>query len=314
LQRYFFAVPQDAGGLTVEMELRYRTQRGSLFLFEPSGQPFRGGSHEEAGTKSNVVRIEVRGEDLITGVYEAVIVAPDNSALSYDIRAALPRYTVDRIGTGPSAVISKRADVPELIQDAAVFQRSDSSANTTDDVRVTATDIGAVTTITVSGTGDTPKLLPVEVPEWTREMIVDVRLPDGAWNQLTDFGVTLFDSAGAQIDIGPLSFGFGRHEFELSRRHRGKTLQLEFFPGYAHLRPPPSWQAEVTIYLIARVPTKLDAAGADTAAIVLEPGESTGLQFLPPETRAVPDGFVPLIEVVAVPAGGAPMRRWGRLN
>ena len=42
-QRYFFAVPEGAGGLTVEMELRYRTQRGSLFLFEPSGQPFRGG-------------------------------------------------------------------------------------------------------------------------------------------------------------------------------------------------------------------------------------------------------------------------------
>lgn len=313
-QRYFFKVPEDAGGFTVEMEVRYRTQRGSLFLFEPSGQPFRGGSKEEASAGSNVVRIEVRGEDLIPGVYEAVVAAPDNSALSYDIRAALPRYTVDQIGTGPSAVIRKRADVPELIQDAAVFQRSDSSANTTDDVRVTATDIGAVTTITVSGIGDTPKLLPVEVPEWTRDMIVDVRLPDGAWNQLTDFGVTLFDSSGAQIGIGPLSFGFGRHEFELSRRHRGKTLQLEFFPGYAHLQPPPSWQAEVTIYLIARTPAKLDAAGADTTAVVLDPGESTGLQFLPPETRAMPDGFVPLIEVVALPAGGAPMTRWGRLN
>jgi subtilisin family serine protease len=314
LQRYFFEVPADAGGFTVEMEMRYRTQRGSLFLFEPSGQPFRGGSQEEAGPGNHVVRIEVPGGDLIPGVYEAVVVAPENSALSYDIRAALPRYTVDRIGSGPSAVVRKRRNVPQLIQDAAVFQRSDSAGNSTDDVRVTAADIGAVRTVTVTGQEDIPEFLPVDVPEWTREIIVDVQLPDGAWNQLTDFGVTLFDAAGQQIDIGPLGYGFGRHEFELTRRHRGQTLQLELFPGFAHLQPPATWDAEVTVYLIAGARTTLTAAGTDTTAIVLAPGETTGLQFMPPEARAMPPGFVPLIEVVASPAGGAPMRRWGRLD
>ena len=296
------------------MEMRYRTQRGSLFLFEPSGQPFRGGSNEHAGPGSHVVRIEVQGEDLIPGVYEAVVVAPANSALSYDIRAALPRYAVDRIGTGPSAVIRKRADAPELIQDATVFQRSDSSGNSSDDARVTASDIGAVRTLTMSGPGDDPQFLPVEVPDWANELIVDVRLPEGAWNTLTDFGVTLFDSAGALIDIGPLSFGFGRHRFEVERWYRGKTLQLEFFPAYAHLEPPPSWEAEVTVYLIARTPTTLEAAGTDSAMVELDAGAMTGVQFVPADARPMPNGFVTLVEVVATPAGGAPSRRWGRLN
>ena len=313
-QRYFFEIPEDAGGLTVEMEARYRTQRGSLFLFEPSGQPFRGGSREDVSPGSHVVRIEVQGEDLIPGVYEAVVVAPANSALSYDIRAALPRYTVDRIGTGPSAVIRKRANVPQLIQDAALFQRSDSSGNSTDDARITASDIGAVRTLTMSGPGDDPQFLPVEVPDWANELIVDVRLPEGAWNALTDFGVTLFDSAGAQIDIGPLSFGFGRHRFELARWYRGKTLQLEFFPAYAHLEPPPSWEAEVTLYLMARAPTTLKPASADRAMVELDAGETTGVQFEPSEARQMPSGFVTLVEVVATPAGGAPSRRWGRRN
>jgi subtilisin family serine protease len=314
LRRYFFDVPADAGGLTVEMEMRYRTQRGSLFLFEPGGQPFRDGSDEEAGPGDHVVRIEVRGEDLVPGVYEAVVVSPENSALSYDIRAALPRYTVDQVGTGPSAVIRKRSNVPPLIQDAAVFQRSDSGGNSTDDVLVTAADIGAVKTVMVSGERDDPKFLPVEVPGWVREVIVDVQLPVGAWNQYTDFGVTLFEPSGEQIDHGPLSFGFGRHEFELSGRHRGKTLQLELFPAFAHLEPPATWDAEVTVYLIAGAPTALAAAGANTSAIVLAPGDVTGIQFIPPEGRATPAGFVPLIEVVANPAGGAPARRWGRLD
>jgi tripeptidyl-peptidase-2 len=312
-QRYFFDVPEDAGGLTVEMQLRYRTQRGSLFLFEPSGQPFRGGSNEEAGTGSQVVRIEVQPEDLIPGVYEAVVVAPDNSALSYDIRAALPRYRVDRIGTGPSAVISKRSDAPDLIQDAAVFQRSDSAGANRDDVRVTGADIGVVKTVTVTGTGDDPLFIPVTIPAWTGNMVVDVQLPDGAWSRFTDFGVTLYDSSGAQIEYGPLSFGLGRHEFELSAWYRGQTLQLELFPAYAHLEPPPSWQAEVTVYLIARQPNRLQSVGAaDSTGIVLAPGETTGIQFRPPEARPAPEGFVPLIEVVARPAGGPPTKRWGR--
>jgi hypothetical protein len=251
---------------------------------------------------------------LIPGVYEAVVASPENSALSYDIRAALPRYTVDQVGTGPSAVIRKRSNVPQLIQDAAVFQRSDSGGNSVDDVLVSAADIGAVKTVTVSGEGDDPKFLPLEVPDWVREVVVDVQLPDGAWNQYTDFGVTLFEPSGEQVDIGPLSFGFGRHEFELSGRHKGQTLQLELFPAFAHLEPPATWDAKVTVYLIAATPNTLEAAGAETPSIVLAPGEVTGIQFVPPEGRAMPAGYVPLIEVVATPAGGAPTRRWGRLD
>ena len=314
LHRYFFDVPEDAGGLTVEMELRYRRQRGSLFLFEPDGQPFRGGSNEAAGGReSSKVTMIVRGEDLVPGVYEAVIAAPPASAMTYDIRVGLPRYTLDPTGSEPNVVVRKRAGAPDLISDAAVFQRGDTTdASDDDDVRVSASAIGAVRTLQISGRNSEPQMIPVQVPDWARELIVDVELPEGAWSQFTDFGVTVFDSVGEQIGEGPLTYGFGRGEFNVSRRYRGTTLDIELFPAFAHLQAPPSWSAEVTVYLIGR-PTELEPADSDTSAIILGEGESRQIRFvIPEEARAVPEGFMRLVEIAANPAAGASARRWAR--
>ena len=315
LQRYFFDVPEDAGGLTVEMELRYQMQRGSLFLFEPDGQPFRGGSKEDAGRGSSKVIMVVRGEDLVPGVYEAVVAAPSTSALTYDIRAGLPRFTIDPPNAEPRVTVRKREGAPELIQDAAVFQKEakDSTRNDVDDVEVSASDIGAVRTVRVSGEASVPQHIAVPVPDWVGDMVVDVELPEGTWSQMTDFGVTLFDSAGAQVGLGPLTYGFGRHEFELRRRHRGQTLDIELFPAFAHLEAPPAWSAVVTIYLIARRATDLKSPAADSSGVVRTSQDITEVVFvLPEEEREMPDGFERLVEILASPAAGASSRRWAR--
>ena len=158
-------------------------------------------------------------------------------------------------------------------------------------------------------------MIPVEIPDWAGDLIVDVEMPEGAWGRFTDFGVTVFDSMGAQVGHGPLSYAFGRHEFDLSRRHRGATLDIELFPAFAHLEPPPTWQVDLTIYLIAARPVSLEAATADTTGIELAPGESVEVEFtLPEEERPIPDGYAPLIEVTTNPAGGATAQRRGRLN
>ena len=318
LQRYFFDVPANAGGLTVEMELRYRTQSGSLFLFEPNGQPFRGGSHLEAGGRDGpTVTMVVSAEDLIPGVYEAVVVAPEASALSFDIRAALPRFTIDEIMSrgGPAVVVRKRANAPELIQDAALFQRSDSTPSTLDDVRVSAEAIGAVRTVRVTGQRAEVEWLPIYVPTWATEVVVDVEMSKAQWNSMTDFGVTLFDSMGVQVGQGPLTYAFGRAEFEISRRDRGKTLNLELFPAFAHLEPPPTWELEATVYLMAGRRLSLAPADSGTATITLEAGEATELRFAAPDTaRVIPAGFAPLIEVKANPAGGASAKRRARMD
>ncbi|MCZ6917325.1 MAG: S8 family serine peptidase [Gemmatimonadetes bacterium] len=318
LRRYFFDVPANAGGLTVEMELRYRTQVGSLFLFEPNGQPFRGGSNLEAGGRDGPkVTMVVSAQDLIPGVYEAVVVAPEASALSFDIRAALPRYTIDEIVSeaGPTVTVRKRANAPELIQDAALFQRSDSMPATIDDVRVSARAVGAVRTLRITGQRSQVEWIPIEVPEWARKVVVDVKMSKAQWNSMTDFGVTLFDSVGAQVGHGPLTYAFGRAEFEISRRDRGTTLQLELFPAFAHMEPPPTWNVEATIYLMAGRPVPLVAADSGSTTVSPEVGAPIQIRFAPPDTaRRMPAGFVPLIEVEANPAAGASAKRRARTN
>ena len=314
MQRYFFDVPESAGGFVVEMELRYRTQRGSLFLFEPDGEAFRGGGNEDAGPGSNEVSMIVRGEDLVPGVYEAVIAAPAASAMTYDIRVGLPRYTIDPTDNQARVVIRKRDDAPEMIQDAAVFQRDDkdSTSSNVDDVVVSAANIGAVRTVQVVGRNSVPHMIPVAVPEWARQLIVDVKLPAGTWSQMTDFGVTVFDSVGEQLGQGPLTYGFGRKEFDITRRYRGQTLDVELFPAFAHLEAPASWNAEVTIYLVGR-PQDLEQVDADSTGVVLEAGESQEIRFvLSEEPRSMPEEFERLVEIVANPAAGASSKRWAR--
>jgi hypothetical protein len=201
----------------------------------------------------------VRGEDLIPGVYEAVVVAPPASALSYDLRAAIPRYAVDAIGTGPSAVIRN------------IGTESDSA-------QIDGQVVGAVRTIEVTGHGATPEFVPVMIPDWTDELIVEVELPEGAWNQYTDFGVTVFDSAGAQVGQGPLNYRIGRQEVEIKGRHRGQTFNVELYPAFARRDPPESWTAEVRLSLSAREPADLDLVGADsTNTVLIEAGETRPL-------------------------------------
>jgi subtilisin family serine protease len=285
IRRYFFEVPEDAGGLAVELELRYPTQRGSLYLFEPNGQPFRDASSKDVGgSDSTKATILVRGEDLVAGVYEAVVVAPPASALSFDLRAAIPRYAVDAIGTGPSSVIRN-------------------IGSEMDSAQIEGEVIGAFRTVEVSGHSAMQEFISVTIPEWTDELIVDVELPEGAWNQYTDFGVTVFDSAGAQVGQGPLNYRIGRQEVEIRRRHRGQTFTIELYPAFALPDPPESWNADVRVSLIARKPTALALVGADsTNTVVIEAGETTALQFTAPAADlGIPEGFSPLIEVTATP-------------
>jgi len=315
-ERYFFRVPARAQGLVVEMEPRYQTQTGSLYLLEPTGQLARGQDETEAGGRGGKkLRVVVSAEDLIPGVYEAVVVAPPSQALSYNVRAALPRFTISSIEPGPQVTIAKAADAPTLIEDAAVFQRADTTGGTTDDVMVSAAVIGMRTVIPVTSSKDMPVVLPISVPQWVGSVTVEVELPNGAWSQYTDFGVTLYDSTGFQMEQGPMTYGFGRTEFELKPRHKGQRLTVELFPAFAHIDAPNEWTASVRITLNAEEEVELSRADGDSTAVTLEPGQSTTLEFQAPELSwELPEGYVPWLEVRADPAGGAPAIRRNELR
>lgn len=317
LRRYFFDVSESSGGFTVEMELRYATQRGSLYLFEPDGKAFRGDRSIEAGGGApSKVRLTVRADDLVPGVYEAVIVAPATSALSYELRVAQPRYVIRDIGNGPSALIGLRENAPSFLQDASVFQRTGEFPTMADSVEIVGRAVGAARDIDIRGDRDTPQRIRVDIPAWAGELVFDLELEEGLWSQLTDFGVTVFDSAGFKVAEGPLSYGFGRLTVELPRYRRGVPLEIELFPAFAHLEPPDRWSGQGRISLIAANPATLDLAGVDTTtALTTEPGQYQMVRFAPiPERLVIPAGYDPLLEVTTNPAAGAPAMRRRAIN
>jgi subtilisin family serine protease len=317
LRRYFFEIPENSGGFVVEMELRYDTQRGTLHLFEPNGQPFRGGSTADAGGGPGAkARIAVSARDVIPGVYEAVVTAPPRTALSYQLRAGLPRYLVESISDGPSALVSMREDAPEFVQDASVFQRTDSLPVLADSVRVEGRVVGAERSFTVNGQGSAPDSLTVRIPDWAGRVAVQVELPDGLWNEMTDMGVTVYDSVGVEVGEGPLSYPIGRTTIELERWRTGEPLTVELFPAFAIEDPARRWSASVVIGFLARRPLDLELSGVDTTrALSMRPGQSLNVNFMPnPGTWVLPTGFRRIVEVTLTPAGGAPATRRESIN
>jgi subtilisin family serine protease len=292
--RYFLDVPEGSGGLVVELAVSHRVDEATLYLSEPSGQPFRGGASIVAGGgDSTTATIVVSGEDLVPGAYEAVVVAPELSAANYRLSARLPAVSVASVGTGPSATFRNPAATP---------------------VKATAWAdlVGAVRYEELRGTGAEALEVVTEVPSWATKMVVDVAIPVETWHRLTDFGVTVFDSTGARRSDSPMNYAFGRHTLELDGGDAGSALTIELFPAFAHLVPPESWTAEVRISYVAAEPVALPALGYSTVAeLELAPSESLGLQFAPvPLEFELPEGFAPLVEVSSEPTKGpAAVRR-----
>jgi subtilisin family serine protease len=292
--RNFLDVPEGSGGLVVELAVSHRVDEATLYLFEPSGQPFRGGASLVAGGgDSTTVTIAVSGEDLVPGAYEAVVVAPELSAANYRLSAKLPAVSVASVGTGPSATFRN-------------------PAATTVKATARADLVGAVRHEELRGTGAEPLDVVIEVPAWATRMVVDVAIPVETWHRLTDFGVTVFDATGARRSDSPMNYAFGRHTLEFDKGDAGSALTIELFPAFAHLDPPESWTAEVRISYVAAEPVALPALGYSAVAeLELAPSESLGLQFAPvPLEFELPEGFAPLVEVSSETAKGpAAVRR-----
>ncbi len=290
--RYFLDVPEGSGGLAVEVRLPRLGQEATLYLFEPNGQPYRGGSSAMAGGGEPVASIVVPGEDLRIGVYEAVVVAPPLDAANYGFAARLPAVTITSVGTGPSASFRSTAGRPVA-------------------TKVGAEIIGAARRELIEGGGNARHVVRTTVPAWADEMIVDVTLTPELWNQLTDFGVTVFDASGHRLGDGPLDYAFGRLGVALDSLTAGTDLEIELYPAFAHLETG-AWSAELQITYLGMERIPLPALGDSLAGNVeVIPGEMTGLQFSPvPTEMQLPEGFEPYVEIVAETAEGpAAMRR-----
>jgi tripeptidyl-peptidase II len=275
VRRYFLRVARAGATLVASVTLPDSGRHtAKVILYEPNGAPFRelardsivpiGASQGGVGTAQFVVR----AEDAVPGVYELDVVAPPRSGATATVRAQLAPLTLgDREATNPG-------------------QSSVSG-------RVTATLLGAERTLEVTGRGASAESLTVSVPDWAATAVVEVELPREAWRELTDFGVTEFDSTGQQVSQGPLEFAFGRQSFALPAALPGHPITVELYPGFARAKGAHPWRATLRVRFLLREPRP----EGDDRDITVLPGGRAPLPARRTRDLALPEGFAPLVEL-----------------
>jgi subtilisin family serine protease len=281
--RFFLEVPAGAGGLTVEAAVADRDQAVSLYLFEPSGQPQRDeASVEVGGALAASGALHVRAEDLQTGVYEAVLVAPPTRGVTVEFRAEL----------SPLRVAVRGAD--------GVHVTNGSAAGRTASATVRALGVGR--RFRMHGG---PTVAPRErllVPHWARSLRIEVAFPAELWPQVTDVGVSVWDTSGYLVAEGPLNYAVGRQEVTVDPATQ-PVLDLEIMPGFARPDAETRWEADVTMAFVPAPDTNL--APPATLSLDLGPGASAVLPWGVDSTPWLPAGLEVLTEV-RVEADGVP--------
>ncbi len=294
-RRYFFEMPPEAGGLEVRVSVTDGPGDATLYLFEPDGRPQRRTGSAQAAPGASA-RINVGGDDLVPGVYEAVVVASPASEVTYEIEAALPAVSLSPIAEGPTITVRNTGSGPVTAHLVALVT-------------------GAALERHVRGVGADPYLLRVAQPAWADSAVIEVTLPTEYWQVLTDFGVTVFDTTGAKLVDSPLNYAFGRQKVALDTLDYEGDLLVELWPGYAHLDPLPAWSGELRVEFLLSRPMPLDTVATDGVEATLAPRESRTVSFPPvPVEFTLREGLHPLVEVIARSGRGPSAVRRGRVN
>jgi len=292
IARYFLTVPEGTNGLLVQLDLAEPSNEATLYLFEPTGQPYRGGSSVTAGGLNGpAAEILVTAEDVVPGVYEAVVVAAPTRAVTYRLGAAM----------AAARIITVSDDLAVTLENTAAESLA---------VRVEAAIVGQRRALQVEGAGDLASLVETDVPSWASKLVVEVKVARDKWRELTDFGVTVFDAAGRKLSDGPLNYAVGRQQVELPPAVRGTRLTVELLPAFALVSPPMRWSASVALSFLAEEPRALAADSVSGSSALTLPPVGTGtVRFAWPETELDSlSGFTPLLEIHVVPERGAPIK------
>jgi hypothetical protein len=156
---------------------------------------------------------------------------------------------------------------------------------------------------TITGSGSRPAAIATHTPAWADRVVVDVKFERALWNTVTDFGLTLFDSAGQILSHGPMNYAFTRQVIKLDALHRDRPLQIELYPAFAHLKAESTWSATVRIAFFRHTAMHLPAPDS---AVTIAPNATVSFPVtLPDAIAAPPEGFRPLIRQTAIPGEGA---------
>ncbi|HET7601708.1 MAG TPA: S8 family serine peptidase [Gemmatimonadales bacterium] len=217
------------------------------FLHEPGGMPFLDGVSLEAGRGDDAAIFRVDARDASPGYWQVSAATSGAPAVvSYALEPSPVTATLQRDGDSVRATIVNRIDSVVRAQ-------------------VLMGLLGAEQTIDVQASGSEPVRRHVDVPPWARYLVADVVMPPEQWERLTDFGVILFDSTGAQLEQSPLNYAHGRLHHAFGRAPGAVTLGL--FPGFADSAGANNWRADVRLRFYAESPVRLSAAGARQVSI-----------------------------------------------
>jgi subtilisin family serine protease len=259
-------------------------QKGLAFLHEPDGMPYRDESARPLGGREGAAVYQVDARDAVAGSYETVAAAvvPTAQALSADVRVTHSPFRMH--------LTRSRTEVT-----AAVFNMTSSPA--TADLLVMLG--GGERVETVVARGSAVRRIPFVAPGWARSVVIDVTMDRAQWGSFTDFGVTLFDSAGRQIEKQPLNYAFGRLQADLPALG-ARFLELALFPGFADPVSDAPWTLRASIRLYADSAVTLGSASTTSGSLTVPPGKNASRTFsLPPSPWPLGDGFFPLGILVA---------------
>jgi hypothetical protein len=255
--------------------------------------PFRDESARPlGGAEGAAYRVDAR--DVVAGTYEAVAaaVSPTAQGLTAGVQVTHSPFRLH---------LSRTKD------DAIATLSSMTGAPTSADVALLLA--GAERVETVVTRGSATHRIPFIAPRWARGIVVDITMDREQWGKFTDFGVTLFDSGGMQIEKQPLNYAFGRLQASLPGGHGDMPVELALFPGFADVASEEPWRLRVSIRLYADSTVTIAATGSAPAGLTVAPGKTVTRAFpLPPLPWPAGDGFFPL-GVLVVRAGDQTWKR-----
>jgi tripeptidyl-peptidase II len=258
-------------------------QKGLAFLHEPDGMPYRDESARAIGAGAGEAVYQLDGRDVLAGAYEAVVVAPPQQPLSVNIKVMQSPLRLGLARDREAAV-------------ATLTNVSSSSLQTEAGLLLG----GSERVETVVARGSATRRIAFVAPQWAKAVVVDLTMERAQWGRFTDFGVTLFDSVGRQIEKKPLNYAFGRLQAELPENHGDMPLELALFPAFAESEPEQSWTARATIRLYADSAVTLQPVTPADSALRIAPRSTATARFtLPQSPWSLGDGFFPLAVLVA---------------
>ena len=253
-------------------------QKGLAFLHEPGGRPYREESARPVGPPQGEALYQIDGRDVVACTYETVAVAPTSQALMVNVKvtqsALLLRLTRDKAGA--VAQLSNTSAAPVKAEVAVLLG-------------------GAERVETVVARGPAVRRVPFVAPAWAKSVVIDLSMDREQWSRFTDFGVTLFDSIGQQIEKQPLNYAFGRLQAKFPLDHSSMPVELALFPGFADTTADESWTVRASIRLYADTAIALQPADTTKPDLTIAPGKSEIARFnLLQSPWPLGDGFFPL--------------------